>query len=140
MKMQNEGQPIQLARKEQRWVYDKTYCEKNKEKGRADNKQYREEFKMKKQNPGKKIQLRRREKHKCLGSAKWKFFMRMQSLNILLATLSTYVGNVVHLHFKMNNTETLTKNQKMCLSHCAVHMALFRFHLYQSLLHSSEHC
>ena len=40
--------------------------------------------------------------------------MRMQSLNILLATWNTYVGNVVHFCFNMNNSKTLTKNQKMC--------------------------
>ena len=44
-----------VGKKEQRRVYDKTYCEKNKEKGCADNKQYHEEFKMKKQNLGKKF-------------------------------------------------------------------------------------
>ena len=63
---------------------------KRTRKGGADNKQYNEDFKMKKQNLGKKIQLRRRENHKCLGLVKVEVFHED-------AVSEHTVGNMEHI-------------------------------------------
>ena len=64
MKKQNEGQPIQLARKEQKMIYNKIFYENNKEKKRVCNQKYYEKLKIKKQNEGQPIQLARKEQRR----------------------------------------------------------------------------
>ena len=64
MKKQNAGQPIQLARREQKGVYNKTFYEKNKEKRRVCNKKYYKKLKMKMKNEGQPIQFSIKEQRR----------------------------------------------------------------------------